>query len=119
MQNYIGEKEIKELTLDIYPAPVGKKTVYTTYQDDGESYNYREGAYNLYKVLVNNNGDNITINIKKDYEGYERTYHGFKLKVNNTTASKVLVDGKAVDFKFGDGSIEFTVDPCAEIKIIK
>lgn len=119
VQNYIGEKEIKELTLDIYPAPVGKKTVYTTYQDDGESYNYREGAYNLYKVLVNNNGDNITINIKKDYEGYERTYHGFKLKVNNTTASKVLVDGKAVDFKFGDGSIEFTVDPCAEIKIIK
>ena len=119
VQNYIGEKEIKELSLDIYPASPGKEATYTTYQDDGESFDYREGVYNLYKILVRDNGENLTIKISKEHEGYENAYQGFKLKVNNVTASKVLVNDTAVDFEAGDGSIKFTTDTCDEITIVK
>lgn len=44
-QQYIGEKEINKLILNIYE---GEGT-YEHYQDDGETFNYQKGEYNLYR----------------------------------------------------------------------
>ncbi|MGL4372983.1 MAG: TIM-barrel domain-containing protein, partial [Turicibacter sp.] len=43
-QNFVGEIEIDELSLDIYPGT----GMYDHIQDDGESFSYRAGQYNHY-----------------------------------------------------------------------
>jgi alpha-glucosidase len=44
IQDYIGQKEIDTLELDVYLG----NGVYHHYQDDGESFAYRDGVYNEY-----------------------------------------------------------------------
>ena len=49
--NYIGEKENKVLHLEIYSSKNGEGHMkYTHYCDDGESFNYRDGEYNEYRI---------------------------------------------------------------------
>jgi alpha-glucosidase len=47
--SYVGEKDITELTLDVYPG-AGE---YRHFQDNGEDYDYRKGIYNEYCFSVN------------------------------------------------------------------
>ncbi|OIL25916.1 alpha-glucosidase, partial [Oenococcus oeni] len=51
-QNYVGEKKISQLTLDIYPFTGKGESCYEHYQDDGESFDYRSGSYNLYDFIL-------------------------------------------------------------------
>lgn len=68
-QSYIGEKEIDELTLYVYPG----EGVYYHYQDDGESFEYQEGIYNKYCFTIAADGTFTAECIK---EGYLSKYRG-------------------------------------------
>ena len=63
-QMYVGEIPNPELILEVWPG-VGS---YVHYQDNGEDFAYRDGAYNEY--LFENRGDR-NLNIRKLHEGYE------------------------------------------------
>ena len=63
-QTYIGEIANPELILEVWP---GTGT-YVHYQDNGEDFAYRDGAYNEY--LIENRG-NGNVHIQKLHEGYE------------------------------------------------
>ena len=63
-QMYVGEISNPELILEVWPG-VGS---YVHYQDNGEDFAYRDGAYNEY--LFENRGDR-NLNIQKLHEGYE------------------------------------------------
>lgn len=64
VQQYIGEKEITEIKLDYFPGP---ECQYFHYQDDGETFNYKNGEYNCYKI--EGKGENLEINcIHKGYD---------------------------------------------------
>ncbi|WP_163192943.1 glycoside hydrolase family 31 protein [Clostridium thermarum] len=107
-QNYVGEIDVKELTLDIYPPVKGESSSYLHYQDDGESFEYRDGKYNLYEfVLKKNNGLEISISTKN--LGYNNKYESFKLHINNLEPSEIVVDGVKVDFVKSEGGIDFVV----------
>jgi alpha-glucosidase len=108
-QNYIGEIEIKELVLDIYPSANNEESSYINYQDDGESFEYRKGAFNLYKfdLQCSDNSISLKLNYKK---GYERMYECFKVKINNVEASEVVIDDVKVHFAHVDNGIEFSVN---------
>lgn len=67
-QNYIGEKNIKELMLKIFPS---KNSNYVLYEDDGITQNYKKGEYSLTRFEVNKNDNSITLNISKEKDGYE------------------------------------------------
>lgn len=65
--NYIGEKPIETLTLEIY---VGKDSMYSLYQDDGTTNKYKTGEYLIINFEVRMEEDKLVINIdpiKKDY----------------------------------------------------
>lgn len=109
VQNYIGEKVINELTLDIYPSSLCTSSNYVHYQDDGESFEYRNGQYNLYEFDLENDNDIITLNINYKYTGYEKKYETFKLKINNIEASDVSIDGNKVDFLQFDNGTQFSI----------
>lgn len=66
VQQYIGEKEIERLILDVYPG----EGSYTHYQDDGESFGYKEGVYNEYRFL-NSNGK---VDVEMVHQGYGGKY---------------------------------------------
>lgn len=105
VQNYIGEKEIETLVLDIYPG-VGK---YTHYQDDGESFNYTDGAYNLYEFSMEEK-EKLLIDIKILHNQYEKQYKKFELRINNIEVKKVLVNDEKFEFKYIDKALVFILE---------
>ena len=119
VQNYIGEKDIKELTLDIYPSTLCKNSSYVHYQDDGESFEYRNGLYNLYEFNLENDDDTIRLSINYKHTGYDKKYEKFKLKINNVHASEVSVDEDKVDFLQIDNGIEFSIKSTNKENLIK
>lgn len=68
-QAYIGEKEIDELTLYVYPG----EGIYYHYQDDGESFAYQDGSYNKYCFTIAADGTFTAECVK---EGYPSKYRG-------------------------------------------
>ncbi|MCY6369347.1 glycoside hydrolase family 31 protein [Clostridium ganghwense] len=106
VQNYIGEKEIEALTLDIYPPKEGTEVKYVHYQDDGESFEYQNGEFNLYEFTVRREAKGIVIDIHNTHKKYRNAYKGFKFKVNGIQISEILVEGKSVNFSIKDGVAE-------------
>lgn len=71
-QSYIGEKDIKELILDVYEG----EGEYTHYQDNGEDFNYQNGEFNKYSFRLF--GNHLTIELKT--HGYDKMYESFKIR---------------------------------------
>lgn len=72
--NYVGEKQVDHLELDIYP---GSTSQFIVYDDDGKSLDYQKGKFASTKVSCNASNDQVEININKpkgDYDVPERTY---------------------------------------------
>lgn len=103
-QSYVGEKKIEELILDIYPSE-GK---YVHFKDDGESYNYRDGEYNLYTFNMTQEAETI-IDIKKTFSGYSKEYKGFNIIFNRKNVNKVLFNDESVAFEVKDNAVEFKI----------
>lgn len=89
VQQYIGEKKIEELILDIYPG----EGEYHHYQDDGETFDYRAGVYNEYVFTIN---EDHLFTAQLVHEGYEEKYKSLKL----------LYKGRIYHAEFTCGRIE-------------
>ena len=92
-QSYVGEKEIDKLTFLVYLSEEKKDASYVHYNDDGESFDYKEGKYNEYKVTINNE-DKITINFENIKQGYEKKYKNIEFLIHNLFGREVIVNGK-------------------------
>lgn len=110
VQNYVGEKEIKELTLDIYKGD-GQ---YAHYIDDGESFKYKNGEYSVYEFSIKEKNETI-IDIRKLHDGY-KAYETYKILYNNK-AKEVYFNGNKVEFIENSNGIEFKI-PAQEGTII-
>jgi alpha-glucosidase len=111
-QNYIGERNIEELILDIYPG----KCQYVHYEDDGESFEYKEGKYNLYKFsMEEENG--LIIDVIIQNKGYSDNYKSFKLIINNLKFKEVSFNNTIIKTKIVNEKLEFTI-PNMEGKLI-
>ncbi len=77
IQQYVGEKEIDQLTLMVYfkDSEVVKSEVY---EDEGEGYDYEKGIYTL-KTFTQDSTD-TAVSIKQDISGhYKASYSKYKL----------------------------------------
>ena len=63
VMQYVGEKPYHKLTLLATPG----KATYTHFQDNGEDYAYQEGSYNLYRFIVDEDGE---LHIEMVHEGH-------------------------------------------------
>ena len=103
---YTTEKQADPLTVWVYTGADGS---FTLYEDEGDNYNYEEGAYSLIPIAWNEAGRTLTIGARTgEYQGMltERT-------VNVVVVSK----GKPVKLDFGrtpDKTVTYTGD---EIKL--
>ncbi|MDF2911337.1 MAG: family 31 glycosyl hydrolase, alpha-glucosidase [Sporolactobacillus laevolacticus] len=119
VQNYVGEKEIDQLTLDVYPPEEGQSSTYSHYQDDGESFDYQKGVFNLYEFSAHksDSGNELHVSIKKKHDGYKKGYNSFKFILNNTKASAVTMYGKQISYEVIENQTFFSVEEEGEIQI--
>jgi len=76
IQQYVGEQEIDELILHVYPG----KGSYIHYQDDGESFHYRQGQYNLYSFSFSEENE---FYMQRMLKGYPHSYKSLRIIYKN------------------------------------
>lgn len=101
--NYVGEVDIKELTLDVYPG----QGQYVHYVDDKGSYNYRNGEYTLYEFAMKEN-EKAAIDINKKQDNF-KGYESFKVIYNKAFVKEVCFNGKQIEFTQNDNHVEFNI----------
>lgn len=100
-QEHLDSNQINYLKLDIYPG----NGEYLHYQDDGETFKYKDGYYNLYQFTQKEYSNRLEINLNILKEGYGNVYEEIILKVNTSEITKVLIDEKEIGFKTKDDSV--------------
>lgn len=53
---------------------------YTHYCDDGESFNYRDGEYNEYRIEASMEGE-MKVKVNIIHDGYNKKYESYDYKV--------------------------------------
>jgi alpha-glucosidase len=92
-QNYLGEKDIDKLTLQVYLGADNKKVVeYNHFVDDGETFAYREGIYDQYLIKITTS-DKIVIDFEKVKKDYKDKYKEIEININNLSGREVIVNG--------------------------
>ncbi|MDO3408602.1 glycoside hydrolase family 31 protein [Saccharibacillus sp. CPCC 101409] len=100
-QKYVGERRIDELLLEVYPGEGG----YTHTQDDGESYGYRDGAYNEYRFVQTGGRESVLeLRLEKGHAGYGEAYRSFRVTVRGFAAASAKIGGEAVEFETENGN---------------
>ncbi|NHI93420.1 MAG: DUF5110 domain-containing protein [Candidatus Lokiarchaeota archaeon] len=93
---YIGENKIDPLILDIYP---NKRSVINYYEDDGITYNYKNGVFCSKIIECDVKNDQIIINIHPREGDYEPGDRHIILKINK-------VNNKPREIKINDRIIQ-------------
>ncbi len=101
---FVDSENLEELVLDIYPGNL----TYHHYQDDGESFAYEKGQYNLYEFKVSVE-EELLIEVNKPVNNY-REYTKLMFKINNYPAKAVYVDGEICTFQQEGDMILFETD---------
>jgi hypothetical protein len=95
--NYVGEKPIDPLIVDVYPE--GTST-FTLYEDDGISFDYEKGAYCTtdYQAVQHAGGVSIDIGARKSPGAYVPPQRHYLLKVHTgSDPGKVYLAGTALE----------------------
>ena len=110
--NYIGEKEIESLELNVFLNEDSNLGSYKLYDDDGISYNYENGVYNITEFEYQYTDNQIIFNINKTEENYQQEFKDYKLIFNNLNKDpqNIFVDGNELsEFDYFDNTLEFKV----------
>jgi alpha-glucosidase len=86
--NYVGEKVVDVLTLEIYP---DKETTYSLYEDDGLSNRYKEGEYRITNFELMVNQDGLSFNITPVHKGYDVKREKYVLNFHDINKEPVKI----------------------------
>jgi alpha-glucosidase len=85
-----SQKPTDTLVVHVYQGDVNNKFVY--YEDDGESYNYENGAF--YKRDIVYNAANKTITFNKAEGSYPSKFHNIKLMMHGFGVNAIKLNSK-------------------------
>lgn len=89
---YAGEKEIEQLELLVFPS---KENTFSLYEDDGISYDYKNGKYSLTGFSVDKNDKEIKLRAKKTIDNYKSGRKSYSISFFDvSTVKEVKADGK-------------------------
>jgi alpha-glucosidase len=92
--SYVGEKEIKKLTLDVYPGN-GR---FDLYEDDGKSLQYQQGKSAITGMQVSAAGNNIKLTIQPSTGAYTSTISEYTIAVHlGKQPASVILNGLKKD----------------------
>ncbi|TDO73361.1 alpha-glucosidase [Halanaerobium saccharolyticum] len=110
--NYIGEKEIECLEMNIFLNEENNLGNYQLYDDDGLSYNYENGVYNITEFKYQYTDNQIIFNIDRKEQNYQQEFKDYKMIFNNLNKDplNIYVDGNQLsEFSYSDNRLEFKV----------
>jgi len=102
--DYIDERIVDQLTLDIYPHG---DSSFTIYDDDGVSLEYRNGVRSEMPVKSSVNGNNIHIAVSKrsgSFEGMPDALSGY-IRIHTQKPITVTVNSENIGFEYMDGAV--------------
>ncbi|UJH66914.1 glycoside hydrolase family 31 protein [Allomuricauda sp. SCSIO 65647] len=111
VQQYVGEKELTELKLDVYYKEGAENSI--VYEDQQEGYDYKKGRYSLRKFRLKGKPKELIIQQFKDgsfitsYETFKLHFHGLPFKIKTIELDNENVDLKSVKLN-GGNSIEIS-----------
>ena len=113
VQQYVGEKEIEQLKIDVYYKDgIASSTVY---EDQQDGYDYKKGRYSLRNFRLKGKTNGISIQQFKDgsyitdYNSIKLHFHGLPFKIETIEIDNEEVDFKSVKWN-GNNSIEVSKD---------
>ncbi len=93
VEQYVGQHPVKEITLDVFPAPAVAS--FTAYEDDGTTYDYEKGDYLQQVVTAQRSGKTIFITLDAATGSYSGPLRTYLLRIQ-ASAHRVLLNGKAL-----------------------
>jgi alpha-glucosidase len=117
VQQYVGEKVIEQLQLEIY-FKLGKETS-QVYEDDHDGYDYKKGRYSLRNFSLKGKSNSLTIQQYKSGK-FISEYNTFKIIVHGLPfdVTKIMVDNEEFDMSEFN-TIESTLTVSKEFTDIK
>ena len=113
VQQYVGEKELTQLHLDVYFKEGLESS--TVYEDQHDGFEYKKGQYSLRNFKLRGKPNDLIIQQFKDgsyvtpYNTFKLQFHGLPFKIK-----AVEIDNEAVALKSlklnGNNSIEISKD---------
>jgi alpha-glucosidase len=111
IQQYVGEKKIEELAIDVYFSTEPTKS--RIYADGGDGYDYKKGRFSLRTLQVKGRHNDFVINQHKEGD-YDAEYKTFKLVIHNLpfTIKSIYVDDQRFNsgFESVDNKTIITID---------
>jgi alpha-glucosidase len=111
IQQYVGEKEITEITLDVYYKEGKEKS--ELYSDANDGYDYTKGRYSLRTFSLTGRKDELIINQHKEGK-FMTTYETFKINIHGLPfdIGEIQLDNEEVslDALSANGIQTFVVD---------
>ncbi len=111
VQQFVGEKEITELTLECYYVDGEERSF--IYEDEGDGYGYNKGEYSKRDFVFVGKGDEIILRQHKNGK-FKTSYETFKICLVGApfNISTVEVDNKVVDLDmtYENGIACFVID---------
>ena len=97
VEQFTGQKKMEELEVVIFPTASSN---YSLYEDDGISYDYKNGKYSITSFESNLSDTNGVISIKHDYNKFNSGRKDYLLKILNTGNVSNVFDNKTKMQKF-------------------
>ncbi|MEK6155216.1 glycoside hydrolase family 31 protein [Flavobacteriaceae bacterium 3-367] len=113
VQQYVGEKEIKALQLDVYFKKGTEKS--TVYEDGQDGYDYKKGRYSLRNFKLKGKENELIIQQFKNgtyitpYSTFKLQLHGLPFKIDCIELDNETISFKDVKLN-GNNSIEISKD---------
>jgi alpha-glucosidase (family GH31 glycosyl hydrolase) len=96
-QNYVGEKNIDELNMLIFPSG---KSSFRFYEDDGITYNYKNGSYSITEFEQSEDKEHLEVNVVKTTGKFDSKVKYLALTVPcSKQPVKVTFNGAGLDDK--------------------
>ncbi|MDO1513323.1 glycoside hydrolase family 31 protein [Maribacter confluentis] len=121
-QNYIGEKEITNIDLHLYPKG---KSSFTLYADDGKSLNYTSGDFATTIIETEESEESVHIKIQQPKGYYLSSIITYTLVVHlPKKPSSIAINNKSIDISqlnYTNGVLQIAVSAhtVQDVKIVK
>lgn len=118
-QQYVGERDQRELTLDVYPGTNGTEITYRHLQDDGESYDYQHGKMNIWTFHVQwQPSENVLqLGISLEHEGWSYLYETISWRIHGITLSDMTLSGGECVIDEAAGLVKVNVKQVADLPV--
>ncbi|MGN6728594.1 MAG: TIM-barrel domain-containing protein [Rhodanobacteraceae bacterium] len=92
VMDYVGEHPVTTVTIEVFPS--AQVTYFDYYDDDGTTYDYAKGAYDLQSLSVRKQGNAVDFQLGAPAGTYKPALRHYLLAIHGGASKGVRVNGK-------------------------